>query len=83
MNTVFYEYPTIGGDTIKVLIAPTSEDDSKVRFNICQMTTDGECKANVCTLMTKEITNLFVHHLTSECASELPKCECGSTFEVL
>lgn len=85
MNTVFYEYPTIGGDTIKVLIAPTSEDSSKVRFNICQMTEDYECKANVCVLITKEIANLFVHHLTdpSACASEPLKCECGGILEVL
>ena len=83
MNTVFYEYSTIDGGTIKVLIAPTSEDGSKVRFNIAQTMGDGKCKANVCTLITEEIANLFVHHLTSQCASELPKCECGETLEIL
>lgn len=85
MNSVFYEYPTINEDTIKILIAPTSEDNSKIRFNICQMTEDGECKANVCTLITEEIADLFVHHLTdpSACASEPFRCECGGILEVL
>lgn len=83
MNTVFYEYPTIGDSTIKVLIAPTLEDSSKISFNIAQIAGDGEVKANVCTLMTEEIAGLFVHHLTSQCASELPKCKCGGTLEVL
>ena len=91
MNTVCSWYSTIDGTnstegSIGVLIAPTAKDDSKVRFNIVQMV-DGECKANVCALMKKEDIELFVQHLTSQCASEcasdLPKCSCGETLEVL
>jgi len=83
MNTVFYEYPTVAGDTIKVLIAPTSEDSTKIRFNLAQMTEDGKCTANVCALITEETANLFIHHLSSQLAAELPKCGCGNTLDVL
>ena len=87
MNTVFAEYKTIEGtssaeESVKVLIAPTAEDNNKIRFNIVQMI-DGKCKANVCALMKKETVELFVHHLTSQCASDLPKCDCGEMLEVL
>lgn len=87
MNTLFAEYPTINGvnsdaGALKVLIAPTSDDDTKVRFNVAQIV-EGKVKANVCALITKEIAELFVHQLTTSCTSTLPKCECGDTLEVL
>ena len=87
MNTVCAWYPTIDGvnsteGTIGVLIAPTAKDDNKIRFNIVQIV-DGKCEANVCTLVTKETAELFVQHVTSQCASALPKCGCGEVLKVL
>ena len=67
---------------MRILIAPTAEDSSKIRFNIHQIV-DGKCEASICALMPKEAAELFVHHLTSECASFQPECECGGRLEVL
>lgn len=87
MNTVFAEYETVAGlnsveGSIKVLIAPTTDDENRIRFNIAQMV-DGECKANVCALMDKETVELFAHHLTSQCVCTSLNCECGGVLEVL